>query len=242
MSFEFSPDGKALALAMGGQGLNLFEVYSGQLLPDRWQFKRVSSVTGADFSRDGRTLIVGIASNNDRNSGFYLVDIATGTVKASILSPSSHDLVGQVNHDRTCLVTFDNSNNDLKLWDLNTGQLKNTINAGTSKVVDAAISYDAMRVAAITKDGKVKTWDTATSVLKGELQVVNDKPTYVIFGPDSDIAVLASAKNVRVWFISADVVSPPLAEVRAVFDFSPDGQFLITDKKGGGAQVWQIQK
>jgi WD40 repeat protein len=241
-SFEFSPDGRMLALAMGTQGLKLIDVYTGQPLSDRWNFKHVETITGVDFSKDGTTLIVGVASTDDRNSGFYFVDIASGTIKSSILSPASRNLIGQINHDRSRVVTFESINNDLKVWDLNTGQLKNTINAGTSKIIDAAISYDGMRVAAITKDGKVQTWDADTSVLRREIQKLSDKPIYVAFAPDPDITLIVSAKSVKIWSNSRGDVSPALAEARAAFDFSPDGQFLVTDRKGGGAQLWEIRK
>src|SRR5260370_4141430 len=196
-SFEFSRDGRMLAIAMGTQGLKLIDVYTGQPLSGRWNFKHVDSVVGADFSKDGRTLIVMASSTDDRN-GFYLVDIASGTIKSSILSPASHQMTGWLNHDRSRAVTFESSNNDLKVWDLNTGQLKNTINTGVSKIVEAAISYDGMRVAAVTKDGRVRTWDVDTSALRRELQKLNDKPMYEDFSPDPDIALIVSAKSVKV--------------------------------------------
>jgi WD40 repeat protein len=239
-SFEFSPDGRMLALAMGAQGLKLIDVYTGQPRSDRWNFKHVETITGVDFSKDGTTLIVAVSSTNDRNSGFYFVDIASGTIKSRILSPASHIVIGQTNHDRSRVLTFESSN--LKVWDLNTGQLKNTINAGTSKIIDATISYDGLRVAAITKDGKVQTWDADTSVLRREIQELSDKPIYVSFAPDPDIALIVSAKSVKIWSQSRGDVSPPLAEARTPFDFSPNGQFLITARKGGGAQLWEIRK
>src|SRR5689334_13498980 len=91
-----------------------------------------------------------------------IVDIASGDIKSSILAPDSDELTGTINQERTLIATFDSKHTDVKLWDLNTGLLKTIIKVGSSKTLEVVLSYDGLRLAVITKDGRVRIWNTET--------------------------------------------------------------------------------
>jgi WD40 repeat protein len=242
MSVEFSPDGKLLALALAGQGLRLIDVYSGQPLTAKWDFKHVTSVTGVGFSKDGSTLVVGIASSKETGSGFYFADIVTGKINATITSSSSHDLYGNVSHDRDRLATFEEGGNEIKVWDMATGQLKNAISGSKSKIVDITFSYDGKSVAVMAKDGRIELWNIETSEPKAVLQNQSEKLLYAAFYPDDKTLLTFSTKGVKVWDAPTGTLKQPLANAREPFYFSPDGQLLVMANKKDGAQLWQLPR
>ena len=236
---EFSPDGKLFALAAGEQGLKLIDVQTGQLLTNRWDFKNVLAVTGAAFSKDGSTLIVGIYAGGDAGGGFYFVDVPSGKVKSAIQSSAGDDLTGQVSLDRGSLVTFDNRG-DIKVWDTATGQLKSTIRGGKSKLLDVSISHDGRTVAAVSKDNGVQLWESETAGPKAVLQAEGEKVSFVTFAPDGKSLLTADKKGIKIWDASTGTLKQSLPEARAPFDFSPDGRRLVTASKKSGAQVWRL--
>jgi WD40 repeat protein len=241
MTAEFSPDGKLFALAAGGQGLKLIDVYAGRLLTTKWDFNHVLSVTAAGFSKDGATLIVGVYRGEDAEGGFYFVDVASGRIKAAILSPPSHNLTGQASLDRSSMVTFENSSNDVKIWDLTTGVLKSTISGGKSRLSDVSISPDGKTVVTMTKDGKVQLWDGETSEPKAALQTQGERVSFIIFSPDGKSLVTVDKKVIKIRDSSTGLLKQSLTNARAPIGFSPDGRLLVTAMEKGGAQVWQIQ-
>lgn len=233
----FSPDGHLLALAAGLQGLQVLDVYARRIVKTRWEQKGESYVQGADFSKDGTTLIVEFVSSKREKSGFYLFDVPTGKVKTIVPAVKDNYAMKWVRAWKVFAAI--DSNNKINLMDM-TGQVK-SINTGIKgQISSLAFSPDSRTIAVTSADRTVRLYDSATDVMKVALVGKEQMRSLVRFSPDGKILVAEDKKGLKIWDTITGELKQTLKNERSPFAFSPDGSMLLTTAKGMTANLWRI--
>lgn len=135
----------------------------------------------------------------------------------------------------------------VKLWDAQTGELKQTFEASGSSVVSIAFSPDGRFFAVATVgsygDGAiiirdVQTLETKQKLTEGNIQII-------VFSPDSNtLAVGNISGQLKLWDVASGKVKQTL-EGQAIqthaIAFSPDGKFLAGGGWGSTVKLWELQ-
>ncbi len=138
-------------------------------------------------------------------------------------------------------------NDDLLLWDVNTGQLVNRIEQRGEEeawVTAIAFSADGGTVASGHEDGKLRFWDIAANKSVGEIEAHPRMGVAAIsFSPNGQfVATAGEDLSVRVWDA---VTHKPVAELKSHTDripalaWSPDSKLLISAGWDTSARVWR---
>lgn len=138
----------------------------------------------------------------------------------------------------------------ISIADATTGKLLQTIRV-PSKPLAVALAADGRQVAAVCRDGFVRTYDTSDASVAEppgwKLRVARSSQAGIAFSPDGTSVVSSSITRVTV----ADAAT---GKITHTFDrdwedgpyqdvaFSPDGRFLATGSMGpaGGVVVWEL--
>ncbi len=129
----------------------------------------------------------------------------------------------------------------VRLWDVQTGQLKRTLTGNNGKKQSLAFSPDG-EILAGAEDSAVRFWDARTGQLKRTLTGHNGRVNEVAFSPDSQtLASAGSDGTIKLWDVPSGTVQQTLkgysGGVNSVA-FSPDGKILVS----GGSDVIKMNK
>jgi WD40 repeat protein len=183
----------------------------------------------------------------------WVIDVATGRrwwgLPAEMEDGSGHWAPSVAfMPDGTRLVTgsFDGS---LRIWDLNTKSLVETIVAGEGNVgIDSvAVSPDGTRIATGMTDGSAAVWELASQDRVLSLSGHSGRVWAVAFSPDGELLATGSGDtSIRIWDVSTGTTEYTLRghnfEVRNLA-FHPDGSRLasISAEPGSSVRVWALQ-
>jgi WD40 repeat protein len=118
------------------------------------------------------------------------------TIKKNI--PLDYDLNElQINDN---LIVSGSSDHSIKIWNLNTGQLLNTLLGHSDSISSVAFSFDNMRIVSGCSDGEVKIWDSYSGQLLNTLnEHIDCCVSSVAFSPDGlRIASTGSGGNIKI--------------------------------------------
>ncbi|MEQ8959709.1 MAG: hypothetical protein RLP02_17590 [Coleofasciculus sp. C2-GNP5-27] len=217
-SVAISPSGQILASSSNDQTIKLWNLPTGKLLYTLAGHS--SMVTSVAFSPDGKTL----ASSSNLAVGdgnIKLWDVETGTLQQTLDK-------GLLNLRVSC-VTFSPDGNTLasgnidatiKLWQLNSGKLHNTLKGHGWDVNSVAFSRNGKILVSGGLDGAIKIWNWRT----GELLHTLNRPS-----PSDIIGSLVS------WFDSSVGVIWSVA-------ISPDGQMIASGGSEQPIMLWNSDR
>ena len=238
-SVEWSPDGKRLASAGGGDAsVRVWDALAGEELLSLTG--HTGSVGAVAWSPDGKRL----ASAGGGDAWVRVWDMQTGE---ELLSLTGHTgWVGAVawSPDGGRLATG-GGDGLVRVWDARSGEKLLSLTGHTGWVRAVAWAPDGKRLASAGDDALVRVWDAWSGVELLSLTGNAGWVRAVAWSPDGKR--LASASDdalVRVWDAQASeellALSGHTGWVRAVA-WSPDGRCLATGGGGALVRVWDAQ-
>lgn len=188
----FQPGGQFLVLSPTSDGwepdggVEVWDVSSGSPTGTLGQHP----VWSVAFTPDGSTLALGLGDGTVQLWDFRTrkvlrtVKVAEGPIQYVTFSPDGKALVagGTEFHGDTTQGLA----RDLKLFELDTGELRMAMRGTTEVLQSVDISPGGKRLATGSWDGHCKIWDLSTGVLQARLgKPARDVPTSARFGPDA---------------------------------------------------------
>ncbi len=208
-SFEYSPEGRRMALAGKDGAALIIDSLTGRVL--KRFYTHDGTVRGVAFADQGRKLVTigieGLVKVWDARVDYneFTVDIRKfskcGTFKSIRLSPDGKRalLPNGFNHGWHGV-----GEKSLLVFDLPNRRLLHTLKGHTGWLLDAAISRDGTRYASSSVDGTIRIWSSS-----GELLAVLEHPTgtkvhSIQFARDLNTIVSGASDGVvRIWDIQA---------------------------------------
>ena len=222
---KFSADGTRL-IAAGHPACWHYDALTGEevaIIP--WNLNTPPQARA--LSPDGTIFAIG---NFGDNSG--LLDTHTGEY-VKVLGHTSIASSFAFSPDGTTLASG-HRDGTLRLWDVATGTLQQTLIGPTSWVESVAFSPDGTTLASGggSGDGTVRLWDVATGTVQHTLTEHTDRVYSVAFSPDGRTLASGSWDNtIRLWDVATGTRQHTLtAHTGDVFSvaFSPDGRTLAS--------------
>ena len=132
----------------------------------------------------------------------------------------------------------------VRLWEVSSGALKQTLQGHSSWVRSVAFSPDGRTLASGSDDQTVRLWDASSGALKQTLQGHSARVWSVAFSPDGrTLASGSSDQTVRLWEVSSGALKQTLqghsSWVRSVA-FSPDGRTLASGSGDQTVRLWEV--
>ncbi|OAI41123.1 hypothetical protein AYO40_03840 [Planctomycetaceae bacterium SCGC AG-212-D15] len=233
-SVAFSPDGKRLAVK--GHSAKVWDVAAGTVTLDLSGLY-LRGHTNIAFSPDGLWL----ASGGESDDQVAIRDAANGR----ILRTFPHDR-GELSrvafHPDGKLLAANGSGNDVKIWNLTTGQEQATLRGHGRPVINVAFSPDGEKLASIS-EGKesweIKVWDVRSSQVLRTLGGVYGRT--LAFSPDSLHLAAANREEVKVFDLASGAIVVRLrghtAAINSV-DYGPDGRRIVSGGEDQTVRIW----
>ncbi len=204
-----------------------------------------SAATSVVVNPDGQTFVSG-----ERDGTIKFWDLKTGEVLRTLKGHPGEVESLAISSDGRILASGssnynfkdNNSNIDIKIWNLHTGELLHTLDESTdsSKYMSVAISPDGQTL--ISSWNKViKIWNLSTGELLRTLKGESDIAAIAV-SPVSQILVSSDDRTIKLWNLATGELLRTFSGasgVKAIF-ISPDGQTLVsnTDRE---IKLWNLQ-
>jgi WD40 repeat protein len=165
---EFSSDGRSIASVIGGGTVQIRDADSGKRIA---LFNHDKPVTVATFGAHGDK-VVSLSDGTAR-----LWNVSSGKQVRSF--SGAIDCVDISSDDQW--IAAGASDNAIKVWDLNTGELFATLSGHTGPVRCLALHPDGERLLSGSVDGAVKVWDVLSGRQLFTLQTQKGPLTFLAF-------------------------------------------------------------
>jgi WD40 repeat protein len=155
-----------------------------------------------------------------------------GGVSSIVFSPDAQRLASGGN------------DNNVRLWDVQTGRLEHTFEGHSRAISSLAFSPDGKILASGSFDQSVKLWDVSSRKLKLALgEHPSGQVKGVSFSPDGKFLVSAGADGVRLWDLGTGKLLQFFESNQGVLTvaFSPNGK-ILAEAGGAGIKLWGLQE
>lgn len=242
----FSPDGTVLAVADGNHSVRLWKVTTGRQVQGLARNSQLYSSGNLVFSPDGTLLAVA-----DREK-VWLWEVKTGKTiqeltpdggaNLVVFSPNGSLLItgacGREDNREGCLA------GEVRLWDVSTGKVVQTLQGHTSSVESIAVSPDGRTiVSGDRRDGSIRVWNVETGQQIHLLAEHTGSVDSIVFSPDGTIfASGASDGTVRFWSVDEGkqlTVLEGYTAATADIDISFDGT-MVAAGSYHRVYLWQV--
>ena len=228
-----SPDGRYVA--SGGQDriVLLTDLGNGQ---SRMLLTPPASVANLEFSHNGKLLAVALFDGT-----VHVVDAMTGREQQVIAVGSGFVYAVAFSADDASLATANGGR--AKVWRVADRALLRDWDVG-GPTDWVATSPSRPEVAAVSRDGKVRIWDTNTGALLQELSVSTDDLYVVRFSPDGErFAAAGLGGSVYLWDRSGIRLATLRGHSGTVYDleFDRQGDTLVSAGGDGTVRTWDVR-
>ncbi len=236
-SIDLSSDGKYAVTAASDKTFRLWDAKTGKEIR---QFPGWVDVSGVEFSPDGKMIATSAEDIRlyDTETGNELRRFAPNQAGWEVVFSPDGKLLASGNF-------VDKTDGAVRLWDVATGNLVQTLQGHTQSVWRTAFSPDGKMLASSDLSGVVILWDLGTGKeirRLGEAEGIGG----VAFSPDGKFAVGASfnGKSIVMFEIpSGELVREFIGHARAPESvaFLPDGKHFVSTDDGGTARLWDVE-
>ncbi|NJL59625.1 MAG: WD40 repeat domain-containing protein [Desulfobacteraceae bacterium] len=164
--------------------------------------------------------------------------------------------------DGKTIVSGDNEQqSQLKLWDVNSGELIRSMNVHSSYVRSVSFSPDGKKIVAGSNDGSVTLWNRESGILIQTLTQDCGTVESVCFSPNGE-EILAGSwpvsrsrngkklegsfdKTVTLWNVESGTMIRSFkgqSHIPRCVSFSPDGRKIISGSYDGTINLWDTEK
>jgi WD40 repeat protein len=269
-SVAYSPDGQTVASGSNDKTIKLWNVNTGNLLQTfEGHSKWVNSVA---YSPDGQTLASG---SNDNSVGEVLAsgsfddtiklwNVKTGkllqtlegnshSVNSVAYSPDGQTLAsgGSISYQELIRLKYSpdlasgSYDQSIKLWNVKTGNLLQTLEGHSSWVNSVAYSPDGQTVASGSRDSTIKLWNVKTGKLLQTLEGHSSSVKSVAYSPDGQTLASGSYdQSIKLWNVKTGNLLQTLeghsSWVNSVA-YSPDGQTVASGSRDSTIKLWNVK-
>jgi len=234
--FTITPDGKYIISGSYDRTLKIWDIESGVLLQTlKGHSDYINSVV---VSNDGKRaasisadqtlkiwdlengfLLYTLANPNDYSNSFYIKTIA--------LTPDGRFVISA-------------SNNQINVWDMETGELNKILEGHTNKVTALAVP-DNKRIISASGDGTLKVWDIDNGIVLNTLSG-GEWFSAVTVTSNGKYAIAVGFDNVRIWNLeSGNPISYFYGNSLLVCcAVSPDGKTIIAGGEFGRMYILRV--
>ena len=231
-----SPDGKILLVGTGGDTVSVIDLEQQKVIYST--FAQINDFSTIAFSPDGETFAIA------EDMKISVFSTAKGERLETLKGHPKRVSDVAISPDGKQLVSVSSAVRDIRIWDLETGELIATLteDIGPIRCVDFTPDGRFFITGSIGEDRTIKFWDANTLEL---VQTSPQQPGYI-----NDLAVSADGKLVaavrnyiKVWDLS-DVsvlqnIKGPALEINALAT-SPDSRYVATANKEGTIMIFDI--
>ena len=222
----FSPDGSTIVSGYNDGSILVWDVKTGkrkQALPTEQEW--VSSVA---FSPDGKIIASGGACMEGLCPGITLLDSQTGEQLKSFGGGDTTLSVCFSPDGKTLASSGDEWDSNIRLWDVQTGELLKTLKKRTAfegrDVNSVVFSPDGSMIASGSGNGTIRLWNAHTSefikYLEGHTKSVNS----VVFSPNGNTLISTGEDGVCLWDVNTGEYIDEFQIPAVSAAFSPDGK------------------
>ena len=238
-ALALSPDGTQLATANDDASVRVWDTDSWESL--YLAFGHDDVVTDIDFSSQGTQL-----ASSGRDGRIIIWNALTGASLNSI-EPSfddQGDAIGinaiDFSPDDTLIASA--SNNAVRLWELESGRLVDTLAGHAATVNDVVFNANGDVIVTASADGTAKTWRVDSGQAIDTLPGHTGGVLSLVFNPDGQqLATTGQDGVARLWNAEPEfdqiILTAHAGPVRRI-TFSPDGTLAATASGDRTARVW----
>ena len=231
-SLRFSPDGNRLIVgssigfwiydALSGDELDLIPVYQSNII---------------GVSPDAR---IYVEKNSDNTVSVR--NLADGSVLSTLQGDIADIYYVRFNLEKNILVSDIGS--EIHVWDLNTGEIRISIDLEADWISDVVMSPDGTRLASLSRTSEqstLKLWDVSTGSHITTLSNFAWNYRGLMFAPNGNILLSKGSSSIQLWDLSTGKKTTSFSTQSSIsrFAISPDGKTLATG--GFGAPyLWDL--
>lgn len=246
LTVVFHPDEPVIAAGAEDRTVRLWDLETGELLrtfgPDDPDTEAIEGhpgwVRGLTFSPDGRYLV------SSGESGRVLQwDLESGAVVRSFgEARRAYKTVFSADGKTLFGATFEN---DVPIWDFETGELILTLRGHTAAVFSVALGPEEKTILTASQDGSVRLWDLETGAELHRFWGHSDWVFDVAFLPGGERFVSSSYDStLRLWDIKTDQMLRRLdGHPDTIYQvvFNADGSRLLSASRDQTARLWDVE-
>ena len=236
----FIGDGQTLVSTMPGK-TDLWNLTKGT-----HQLKLTNfSIAGGVFSSDGRIVI----SHSHKDGVVYVWDAVEDNllkkIKFHTSVPVSFYLKkGVALNSNGTTFAYGTNDNTIELWDIESGEHKNTLNGHKKEIVRLAFSPDGKTLASGSKDYSIILWDVAKGKRKKILKNHANEILKVDFSPDGKTLISFDRYGLlMLWDVNTGKQKYSLkdhVDIATSISLSPDGLTLVSGSPNGFIHLWDV--